>query len=152
MLLRQHSLVLLLVAMLIAGCSQPKDDQPKSVPVSQSEDGSHNGSQPPEYVECQGVFAEYEPNYPFFDNWVEDGQTVNADGEAPRGLFLISHPAVYANRKVGILFSYTGTRAPSAPEPSEKGKTFSFEVPEDFFTGNYVTIENNLIRGFQATP
>ncbi len=100
----------------------------------------------PKYVKCQAVLADYEEDYPWFENWTKNGHEVHADGNSPRALFIISHPAEFADRKVGVLLKYTGDTLTTVPSVSDKGTTFSFEVPEDFLTGSHETIDNNAIR------
>jgi len=99
-----------------------------------------------QYVRCQGVLADYEEEYPWFENSTENGRDVHADGRSPRALFVISRPAKYAERKVGVLFMYSGDASATVPGSSDKGMTFSFEVPEDFLAGSYDTIGNDVIK------
>jgi hypothetical protein len=105
------------------------------------------------YVKCVGRFTDYEAEYPWFENWVEQDETVvHDDGRCPRATFCLSAPAVHAGRMVGVLYKYEGEDRPTPPPLSQKGKDFSFELPEDFFTGKHVTIDNVDVTNFKVMP
>lgn len=122
---------------LLSGCSSTSDIEPLL----------SDQQRIPSYVACIGLFTEYDTSYPWFENWVDkDGNTVHGDGSSPRAVFRIVNPACYSNRMVGILYQYTGQDLPLPPLPALKGKLFSFELPEDFLTGTFVTIDNAHVR------
>lgn len=130
-------------AALLAGCANSATRQHSST----------SAFSPPSYIKCVGQFADYEANYPWFENWVDkDGNESHGDGNSPRATFSISTPAVYTGRVVGVLFKYEGKDLPPPPDLSAQGKAFSFELPEDFFTGKYVTIDNIHVRNFRMEP
>ena len=142
---KQIVLIVAVGLLAVAGCRRPTAVAPgHTVP---------SAGQAPAYVKCIGEFSEHEENYPWFENWVEeDGTEVNGDGRSPRAVFKLSAPAEYADRTVGILYTYSGDDLPQSPALSEKGQEFSFDVPEDFLAGEYGTIENIHIRDFRAMP
>ena len=108
---------------------------------------------PPPYVQCVGEFVEFEPDYPWFENWVDpDGNECHSDGNSARAVFRISSPSAYTNRTVGILYKYEGKDLLPSPDVSLKGRLFSFEVPEDFFTGNFGTIDNIHVKNMEKMP
>ena len=142
--MKQITAVLAASVLLSAGCT------------STSRNASSAGAKqatPPPYVQCVGELVEFEPDYPWFENWVEeDGTEVHGDGSAPRATFRVSSPSTYVNRMVGVLYKYEGKDLPPPPTVTEKGKRFSFELPEDFFTGKYGTIDNIHVRNMKKMP
>jgi hypothetical protein len=128
------------VAALVSGCTADRV-------------GGHVSAPPPAYVRCVGQFTDLEPDYPWFVNWVDpDGNESHGDGSSPRAVFRIVSPTNHADRIVGVLYKYQGKDLPSPPDAGDKGKTFSFELPEDFFTGNFVTIDNSIVRNLKREP
>ena len=108
---------------------------------------------PPPFVKCVGQFTDYEADYPWFEKWVdENGNESHGDGSSPRATFRISTPAIYADRIVGVLYRCNGRDLPPPPALAAKGRTFSFELPEDFFAGKYVTIDNINVRNLRMEP
>lgn len=131
------SLFVLVALSLLSGCSSTSDIEPLL----------SDQQTLPSYKTCIGIFTEYDTNYPWFENWVDkDGNTVHGDGSSPRAVFRIVNPVCYTNRMVGILYQYTAQDLPLPPLPASKGKIFSFELPVDFFTGTFVTIDNGHVR------
>lgn len=128
------------VAALVSGCTTDKI-------------GGRSSAPPPAYVRCVGQFTDLESDYPWFENWVDpDGNESHGDGSSPRAVFRIVSPSNHADRIVGVLYKYQGKDLPSPPDPAAKGKMFSFELPEDFFTGNFVTIDNGIVRNLKMEP
>lgn len=80
------------------------------------------------------------------------GNENHADGSSPRAVFRIVSPTNHADRIVGVLYKYQGRDLPSPPGPEAKGKMFSLELPSDFFTGNFVTIDNRIVRNLIVEP
>jgi len=112
-----------------------------------------NATQQSGYVKCVGWLSEYEAKYHWFENWTTaDGSPIHDDGWSPLATFRISSPAIYAGRTVAVLYKYGGKDSPIPPPVSHRGKDFSFEVPVDFFTGKYKTINNIDIANFRAMP
>lgn len=135
---------LVMCAALVAGCAG-------SV-VRQHSLASTSTLSPP-FIKCVGEFTNYEAEYPWFENWVDkDGNESHGDGSSPRATFRITTPAAYTGHVVGVLFKYEGKDLPPSPDESKKGKTFSFEVPEDFFTGKFGTIDNIHVRNLKMEP
>lgn len=115
--------------------------------------GQRSTATPPAYVWCVGQFTDFEPDYPWFENWVDpDGTENHGDGRSPRAVFRIVSPTNHAGRIVGVLFKYQGADLPPPPDAGVKGKTFALELPEDFFTGNFVTIDNHHVRNLKLEP
>jgi type II secretory pathway pseudopilin PulG len=100
----------------------------------------------PEYVKCQAVLSDYQEDYPWFENSTENGRALHADGKSPLASFVISSPAEYADRKVKVLFKYSGGTSVTVPGVADKGRAFSFEAPEDFLMGRSEIIENDVVR------
>ena len=128
------------VVTLVAGCTADRI-------------GGRASATPPAYVRCIGQFTDLELDYPWFENWVDqDGNESHGDGSSPRAVFSIVSPSNHADRIVGVLYKYQGKDLPSPPDPAAKGKMFSLELPEDFFTGNFVTIDNSIVRNLKMEP
>jgi hypothetical protein len=105
------------------------------------------------YVQIVGRFTECDPKFSWSENWIdENGSEVHDDGLAPRLVFHILSPVEYANRVVGILYKHEGKDVLFPPSFYQKGKTFSFEIPSDFFVGQFETIDNIHVRNFRAMP
>jgi len=100
----------------------------------------------PEYTRCQAVLADYQEEYAWFENWTENGHIVHDHGNSPRALFVISEPAKYAGREVGVLLKQAGATSPAPPGESDEGMAFSLELPDDFLAGDYATIDYGVIR------
>ncbi len=101
---------------------------------------------PKTYVTCQATFSAYESEY----HWFDDSGAGHDDGTAPLSTFVLVEPAKYADRTVGILFKYApDATTPSPPEGADVGCQFTFEVPEDFLSGEYKTIDNTTVRHFR---
>lgn len=117
-----------------------------------------HGSSPasPAYVSCVGQFTAFEPDYPWFMNWVDqDGKLSHDDGRSPRAVFRIVSPTNHAGRIVGVLYRDhrdQGTDLPPPPDLGDVGKTFSLELPGDFFAGNFVTIDSIHVRIQKVEP
>ena len=128
------------VAALVSGCTVGRI-------------GGRSSEPPPSYVQCVGQFTDFEPDYPWFENWVDpDGNECHGDGSSPRAVFRIVSPTNHAGRIVGILYKYQGNDLPPPPDAVVKGKRFSLELPEDFLTGNFVTIDNSHVRNLKMEP
>jgi hypothetical protein len=138
-----HTAALMLTTLvLLTGCA-----------ATQPSHSASAQSTPPPYVQCVATLVDLEPDYPWFENWVEDdGTEVHGDGSSPRAVFKITSPHNYAKRKVGVLYKYEGSDLPVPPSVSQKGTVFSFELPEDFFTGKYETIDNIHVERLRAMP
>ena len=133
-----------LCLVLVAGSASFTDDQPSS---------ASSLSVSPPYIKCVGQFIDYESDYPWFENWVDkDGTESHGDGRSPRATFRISTPTVYMGRIVGVLYKYEGKDLPLPPDLLEKGRAFSLELPEDFFTGKCVMIDNIHVRNLKMEP
>jgi hypothetical protein len=129
-------------AALIAGCASTLNGQRKPA----------GGAAPPA-VACVARFTDLEADYPWFENWVnEDGNTEYGDGSSPRAVFRITEPAAHSNRVVGVLYKWRGADLPPPPALSDKGKAFSFELPADFLSGKYETIDNIDVRSTRPKP
>ena len=68
---------------------------------------------------------------------------------APLISFILVEPAKYADRAVGILFKYTANDETLLPNEAHIGHHFAFEVPEEFLSGKYKTIDNTTVRHFR---
>ena len=110
------------------------------------EKGIRQSARPLKYVKCQAVLADYEEEHPWSENWTANGHEVHDHGKSPRALFVVSGPAEYADRKVGVLLKYTSDTLATVPSVTDRGAIFSFEVPDDFLTGSHETIGNDAIR------
>lgn len=136
----QQLVAMLGAAALVSGCTADKIGGHSSAPLSA-------------YVRCVGQFTDFESDYPWFENWVDpDGHECHADGSSPRAVFRLVSPTNHAGRIVGVLYKYQGDDLPSPPDVKAKGKRFSLGLPEDFFTGNFVTIDNNQVRNLKMEP
>ena len=130
----------LCVAALVSGCTVDRIGDLSPVP-------------PSAYVRCVGQFTDFEPEYPWFENWVgPDGRECHGDGSSTRAVFHIVAPANQAARIVGVLYTYQGDDLPPPLDVAVKGKFFSMELPEDFFTGTFVTIDNIHVRELKREP
>jgi len=128
------------VAALVSGCTADSA-------------GGRSSATPPVYVRCVGQFTDFEPEYPWFENWVDsDGRENHGHGSSPRAVFRIVSPTNHAGRIVGVLYKDQGGGLLPPPDVGAKGKTFSLELPEDFFTGNFVTIDNIHVRNLKMEP
>ena len=133
-----------LCAALVAGCASSVVRQHPSASVS---------SPPPPFIKCVGQFTDFEAEYPWFENWLDkDENKSHGDGRSPRATFRITAPAAHKGHIVGVLFKYEGKDLPPPPDGSNKGKTFLFELPEDFFTGKFGTIDNIHVRNLGMEP
>ena len=98
-------------------------------------------------VRCVGQLTEHEPEHPWFDHQAgPDGHATHEQGRAPLVGFRLQEPAAHRGRVVGVLFKYHGKDLPLPPPSSEKGKSFSFELPGDFFSSTAVTIDNLHVK------
>jgi hypothetical protein len=113
---------------------------------------SNAGAQAP-YVQCVGRFTDYEAEYPWSEDWVDQGGTLtHDDGKCPRAAFCLSAPAIYAGRTVRVLYRYERKDRSTPPSLSQKGKSFSFELPEDFFAGRSTTLDSTEVRNLRVIP
>ena len=113
---------------------------------------SNAGAQAP-YVQCVGRLTDYDAESPWSEDWVDqDGNAVHDDGRCLRVTFRLSVPAVYAGRTVSVLYKYEGKDRSTSPSSSQKGKDFSFELPEDFFARKSATIDNTDVRNLRVIP
>jgi len=119
-------------------------------------------SDSPQYLKCTGVFVEYEQNYDWWEDTPDGG---HSDFVSQKATFKIVSPQKYADREVGVVFEneehsiiinpksriYIADDDPITDLPKSKlGKTFIFEIPEDFFTGNYGTISNLFVNDIRV--
>ena len=115
-----------------------------------------NASQPstaPAYVTCVGTFIEYEAEYSWCEQWTDGNGVVNNDHYSlPRAVYRITSPADHVGRTVAVLYRYDGKDLPAPPPLSGKGKTFSFDVPADFFAGKHGSLDNLDIANFRPAP
>lgn len=129
---------------LASGCSGIRTDSHPSVsPIDSS----------PAYIACMARFTDYEVDYPWFENRVDpDGHECHYDGSSTRAVFLVVSPANHSGRIVGVLYKYQGNDLSPPQDVGDKGKIFSLELPEDFFKGNFETIDNIHVRNLKMGP
>lgn len=132
------------------------------------------------YIKCVGRLVEYANNCWWSESWTtESGLTQHATGISQKATFRISSPSVYGGRTVGVFHQHEAdlfttsppiskvegspvgysietpedsSTVPTSRPMSPKGLDYSFEIPEDYFTGNFGTIRHHYIRNFRAVP
>lgn len=97
------------------------------------------------YVKCRGTLAVYEQDHP----WFEDSSAGHDDGRAPLASFVLTEPLAYADRTLDILFKDAAANAISPPAKADIGRSFTFEIPEEFLTGKHTSIDNATVRHLQ---
>jgi len=138
-------------AIALVGCedsrqSEQLDQGPSQGQIAIEETPVDAVNSPKTYVTCQATFSAYESDY----RWFDDSGVGHDDGTAPLSTFVLVEPAKYADRTVGILFKYApDATTPSPPEDADVGRQFTFDVPEDFLSGEYKTIDNTTVRNFR---
>lgn len=121
-----------------------------------SADEVHAGStpslEPSGRITCLATLTELEPEFPWFENSVEQGSVTHSDGTAPRATFVLTSPPNHAGRTVRVLFKYAGAAAPDPPEAAQTGRTFRFDLPERFLASEQDTIDNQGIARLELEP
>ncbi|MCO6456351.1 MAG: hypothetical protein J5I93_13715 [Pirellulaceae bacterium] len=103
--------------------------------------------EPGQRIACTATLTELEPEFPWFENSVEQGDVAHSDGKAPRATFVLVSPPAHAGRQVRVLFKYAGAAA-RPPEIGHVGRTYRMDLPERFLAGQYDTIDNQELAGF----
>lgn len=118
-------------------------------PADRSMSGSGTSLEPVQLITCLATLTELEPEFPWFENSVEQGSVAHSDGIAPRATFVITSPPDHVGRQVHVLFKYSGAAVPNPPEPGHVGRTFRFVLTERFLTSEHDTIDNQGIARFE---
>ena len=138
----QISLYLFIALLVSSGCSHTLSNSLKDANVPQAG-----------FVECVGEFTDFEAEVFFCDDMIDaNGEEFRINGVCPKATFRLTYPAIYSDRIIGIMYKYDGKEFAQPPALRKKGKAFSFQVPEDFFEGNYKLIDNVYIDNFRAAP
>jgi hypothetical protein len=163
-------IILTLALVLLPGCpvrqeteSPPESPEPVTKPAT-PEPVTEPVADASGYIKCVGRLVEYDTSYQRCEFWTTaDGNQIQDLIISQEATFRISSPSIYAGRTVGVLCGDEADLFTTSPPISKKGKGFSlefrgnsftspFEIPEDFFTGKFGTIDRKDIRNFRAMP
>ena len=114
--------------------------QDHSAKVEIAEDDAGPATQ---YVTCRATLAAVDNNY----LWHEGSDVGHDVGAAPLASFVLSEPAAHADRGIGVLFKHaprSGVISP--PDQDDIGSDFTFQLPADFLTGTFTSIDNLSVK------
>ena len=110
----------------------------KSAPLPHRDTPSHAVAKT--HITCKATLKKLQPDYP----WFENHGSSHSDGRAPLATFTVTQPKKYAGKTVSILFKYK--KPPTSPPKKDVGKTFTFKIPQDFFTSKARILDNISVR------
>jgi hypothetical protein len=113
----------------------------KAAPSSSLEQSTLPSTNP---ISCQATLISVREEFPWWDH---DGQNYS-HGSAPLASFILLEPEKYRERSIGILFKFSSDDEPTSPNQADIGKKFTFQIPEDFLSGKFETIENVWVKQF----